>query len=111
MQKKSGSGDWVRRYGNIATFLFQDNARRLVRSAVANCRQPGRVSADAEVVVRVNGVESGMLHQDLDALFGGGSHDPSSPSRDYKSGSPDAIMLPKVESVEHLLEVSYGSVL
>ena len=88
-------------------FFSQDNARRLVRGAVANCRLSGSVSADAELVVRVNGVESGMLHQDLNALFGEGSHDPSSLSHDYKGGSPDAIMLPKVENVEHLLEVSY----
>ena len=80
-----------------------------MRSAVANCRRPGSVSANAEVVVRVNGVESGMLHQDLDALFSHqGSHDPGSSSHDHKGGSPDAIMLPKVESVEHLLEVSSG---
>ena len=60
--------------------------------------------------MRINGVESGMLQQDLAAVFARGSCDQAAKSHDHKSkshdpGEPHAVLLPKVDSVEHLLEV------
>ena len=64
-----------------------------MRSAIARCRS---VQCPSELVVRVNGVDSGMMRSDIEAIFDG-TRDPSS--------DPEALMLPKVESVEHLREV------
>ena len=61
------------------------------------------MSTHSEHVVRINGVESGLMHHDLSAVFR--SHDASSWSHDLRSGSPDAVMLPKADSVEHIAEV------
>ena len=49
--------------------------------------------------MRINGFESGLLHDDLEAVFAG-SHDVGS-----TDGLPNAIMLPKCDSVEQLFEV------
>ena len=43
------------------------------------------------------------MHHDLSAVFR--SHDASSWSHDLRSGSPDALMLPKADSVDHIAEV------
>ena len=67
------------------------------------CRHSDSQSAHSEHVVRVNGVESGLMHLDLAAVFQQGSHDQS---HDHHGGSPDAIMLPKADSVEHIAEVT-----
>ena len=72
----------------------------MVASAVSGYRDSGHGSHQ-EVVVRVNGVDSGMLEEDLrKALSGSGQ----------KGGAvntgPDSIMLPKCESIEHLRQVS-----
>ena len=48
-------------------------------------------------MVRVNGVESGMMELDLAAVVGGASDVPGEP--------PDALLLPKCDSVEHLRQV------
>ncbi len=53
-------------------------------------------------------MESGLLHLDLAAVFRPGSHDQS---HDHHGGSPDAIMLPKADSVEHIAEVKYVHIL
>lgn len=83
----------------------QEKARQLVQSAIASSQAPGNDSAHSELVVRVNGTESGLLQQDLEAVFRRGSHDSVSGSCDSREAWPDSIMLPKVDSVEHLLEV------
>ena len=62
--------------------------------AIEMCRHSGSQSAHSEHVVRLNGVESGLMHLDLAAVF-------------HHGGSPDAIMLPKANSVEHIAEVTY----
>ena len=46
--------------------------------------------------MRINGVGSGLMNLDLREVFR---------SCDSHGVSPDAIMLPKVESVEHVAEV------
>ena len=51
-------------------------------------------------MVRINGFESGILHDDLEAVFCD-----SSGKCDEVNGFPDAIMLPKCDSVEQLSEV------
>ena len=51
-------------------------------------------------MVRVNGVDSGMMAQDLAAVLGGSGQEVGVPS-----SRPDAIMLPKCDSVEHLRQV------
>ena len=53
--------------------------------------------------MRINGFESGMLHDDLEAIF----CDPSGKCEeaDEVNGFPHAIMLPKCDSVEQLSEV------
>ncbi len=89
----------------------QENARRLVRSAIVNCRSPASLSARGEHVIRINGVESGMLQEDLAAVFHRGSCIPTGKSHDlgiesHDAAEPHALLLPKVDSVEHLLEVS-----
>ena len=63
---------------------------------MAQSRASGRVQHQ-ELVVRVNGVESGMMGQDLEAVVGGYS--------DVDGEIPDSIMLPKCDSVEHLRQV------
>ena len=53
-------------------------------------------------MVRINGFESGMLHDDLEAVF----CDPTGRSeKDTVNGFPHALMLPKCDSVEQLSEV------
>lgn len=54
-------------------------------------------------MVRINSFESGMLHDDLEAVF----YDPSGKCEevDEVNGFPHAIMLPKCDSVEQLSEV------
>jgi len=84
----------------------------MVQGAIANCRVKGRPSAHCEHIVRVNDVESGLLPLDLEAVFR--SHDSTSWSHDLshepRGAFPDALLLPKVESVEHLEQVSDWSV-
>lgn len=82
---------------------IQEKARKCVQQAIINCRSSGLPSSKSEHIVRINGFESGMLHDDLEAVF----CDPSGMSeRDELNGFPHAIMLPKCDSVEQLLEVS-----
>ena len=50
--------------------------------------------------MRINGFASGMVQDDLTAVFSG--------SHDVKEGLPDAVMLPKCDSAEQLAEVSGG---
>lgn len=69
----------------------QDFARHLIQETLSTCRGP-----NTEHVVRVNGNDSGLLGADLKAVFGGNPP----PNK-----LPDALMLPKVESVEHLQQV------
>lgn len=55
----------------------------------------------------MNGVDSGLMDSDLEALLGG-SHDPGDGSHDPDDGPsriPDSIMLPKCDRIEHLREV------
>ena len=47
----------------------------------------------SEYVIRVNGVESGLMSADLRAVFEAGPRE------------PDALMIPKCESIEHLQQV------
>lgn len=84
---------------SLCRVYYQENARRLVQGAIASCRSSGLAGAKAEHVVRINGFESGLLHDDLEAVFAG-SHDV-----DSANGLPNAIMLPKCDSVEQLFEV------
>ena len=64
-----------------------------------NCRSSGSLS---ELMVRINGFNSGMLYDDLEAIF----CDPTRGSeKDGVNGFPNAIMLPKCDSVEQLSEV------
>jgi len=51
------------------------------------------------VVVRVNGVDSGMLEEDLHVVL-------KECQRSGASAWPDSIMLPKCDSMEHLRLVS-----
>ena len=58
--------------------------------------------------MRVNGVESGLMGSDLEAVLGrsrdgGGAEDGEG---GVASRIPDSIMLPKCDSVEHLRVVS-----
>lgn len=50
--------------------------------------------------MRVNGVESGLMGADLEAVLGGSCD--SSLAGGGVGGIPDSIMLPKCDSVEHL---------
>ena len=78
---------------------LQDLARRLAGDAVATSRASGR-GPHQELVVRVNGVDSGLLGSDLEAVLGR-SRD-SEEEGVVSSKIPDSIMLPKCDSVEHL---------
>ena len=71
-------------------------ARDSVGAAIATCCRGDSFSAHSEHVVRVNGVESGLLNLDLSGVFR---------SCDFHGVSPDAIMLPKADTVEHIAEV------
>ncbi len=53
-----------------------------------------------ELVVRINGMESGMMQEDLEVVVGGYS--------DVDGEVPDSILLPKCDSVEHLRQVREG---
>ena len=67
---------------------------------MANVRWSG-CALHQELCVRVNGVDSGLMGLDIEAVFGGRSCDlGEEPSR-----IPDSIMLPKCDSIEHLREV------
>lgn len=78
---------------------LQEKARQHVRQALMNCRSSGSLS---ELMVRINGFNSGMLHDDLKAIF----CDPTRGSeKDEVNGFPNAIMLPKCDSIEQLSEV------
>lgn len=77
----------------------KDKARHSIPGAIAKCRLQ---NPKAEKVVRVNAVDSGMIQADLAAIFGK-SHDQASESCDRSK--PDALMLPKVDSEEHLAEL------
>lgn len=68
-----------------------------MRRAIAYCRSAAQVGSRAEHVVRINGFESGMVGNDLAAVYTG--------SCDSEDGLPDAIMLPKCDSAEQLAEV------
>lgn len=76
---------------------MQEIARNAIGAAIATCRRGDSASRHSEHVVRVNGIDSGLLHFDLQAVF---------KSCDNHGVSPDAIMLPKVDTVEHIKEVS-----
>ena len=71
---------------------------------MVDCRASGLPSAWAEHMVRINGFESGMLHDDLEAVFCDttGRRDET---KDQVNGVPHAIMMPKCDSVEQLMEV------
>ena len=84
---------------------LQEKARKHVQQAVINCRASGLPGALAEHVVRINGFESGMLHDDLEAIF---SDTTGRSETDQVKGFPHAIMMPKCESVEQLMEVRNG---
>ena len=73
-------------------------AREAIGAAIATCRRGDSLSTHSEYVVRVNGVESGLMHLDLSGVFR---------SCDDHMVSPDSIMLPKVDSVEHIQEVRH----
>ena len=83
----------------MISYLFssQDIARKSIGVAIATSRRGDSASALSEHVVRVNGVNSGLMNSDLREVFR---------SCDSHVMSPDAIMLPKVESAEHVAEVS-----
>lgn len=70
-------------------------------AAVARSRESG-CGLHQELVVRVNGVDSGLMGLDLEAVLGR-SHD--SRTEGGVSGIPDSIMLPKCDSTEHLRQV------
>lgn len=53
-------------------------------------------------MVRVNGVESGLLGEDLEAVFGRSC---GSSKEGGANGIPDSIMLPKCDNIEHLRQV------
>ena len=74
-------------------------------AAMATCRHGDSTTATSEHVVRVNGVESGLLNLDLAGVFQPKSRDSYSESHDVHTESPDAIMLPKVDCIEHITEV------
>ena len=83
-------------------------------SATDHCHSS---SSSSEIVVRINGVDSGMMADDLAAIFWSGAtvRTESNSSADFQSdGSrgvqepamcPDALMVPKLESVEQLKQV------
>ena len=73
---------------------------------MASTRESGRGGPHQELVVRVNGVDSGLMSLDLKAVLGQ-SHD--SGSNVGACRIPDSIMLPKCDSVEHLREVRLHS--
>ena len=77
---------------------FQEVARDSVGAALATCRHGDSLSVHSEHVVRVNGVESGLLNLDLSGAFR---------SCDSHGVSPDAIMLPKTDTVDHIAEVRH----
>ncbi|CAI8022751.1 Citramalyl-CoA lyase, mitochondrial [Geodia barretti] len=74
----------------------KDVARKSIGAAIATSRRDDSQSSLSEHVVRVNGVGSGLMNLDLREVFR---------SCDSHGVSPDAIMLPKVESVEHVAEL------
>ena len=70
--------------------------------ALINCRSSGQPGSLSEHVVRINGFDSGMLHDDLEAVF----CDPTGRSEtDEVNSVPHAIMFPKCDGVEQLSEV------
>ncbi len=73
-------------------------ARSAIPAAVSGYRVSG-CGRHQEVVVRVNGVDSGMLQEDLSATLGNSGSG-------LQGSVPDSLMLPKCESVEHLRQVS-----
>ena len=84
-------------------YALQEKARKLVQQAVVDCRASGLPSAGAEHMVRINGFESGMLHDDLEAVFCDTTG--RDETEDQVNGFPHAIMMPKCDSVEQLMEV------
>ena len=69
-------------------------------SALSHYRANG---CSSELVVRVNGVESGMMVHDLDTVLSGSGQEGGG----VVNRRPDAIMLPKCDSVEHLQQVCF----
>ena len=63
-----------------------------------------RHSPHQELIIRINGIDSGLMELDLEAVFGNRSHDPSNEVNGL-SNIPDSIMLPKCDNVEHLRQV------
>ena len=53
------------------------------------------IPAATEVVVRVNGLASGLIRDDLRVIL-----------RDCPSNLPEALMIPKVQSAQDLIEVN-----
>ena len=70
--------------------------------AVSHCRGDGCSGPNQELVVRINGIDSGLMSLDLEAVLGR-SHDFS--EEGVAEGIPDSIMFPKCDSVEHLRQV------
>ena len=81
---------------SIASYCPQKVSRNAIGAAIATSRHRNSASRLSEHVVRVNSVDSGLLHSDLRAVFR---------SCEGHMMSPDAIMLPKVDTIEHLMEV------
>lgn len=65
--------------------------------AIATSRHGNSSTQLSEHVVRVNSIDSGLVNLDLREVF---------KSCDSHKVSPDAVMLPKVETVEHVAEVT-----
>ena len=72
-------------------FLFIQNAARV---NVPDALHTVNFGPKTEKIVRVNGLSSGLMSDDLDAVVNGPT-------------LPDGILLPKVEDQSHLEEVCY----
>ena len=82
--------------------MYCQEAARLNIQEAMTC-----VDQRSECVVRINDVDRDMLNQDLQAVFPARLQD----SERGGDARPDAIMLPKCESIEHLQLVRYVHVL
>ena len=70
--------------------VLQETARHMIPKALAHLTIP----TTTEVVVRVNGVASGLIREDLHVTL-----------RDCPTSLPEALMIPKVQSAQDLIEV------
>lgn len=71
--------------------VLQETARHMIPKALAQLDIP----TTTEVVVRVNGLASGLIREDLQVIL-----------RDSPSSLPEALMIPKVQSTQDLIEVN-----